>query len=212
MSGIAEIFDAQLNPGKEEVARIYGGLNTLLGSYRLVDTVDGEVGIEVLIGRDIDNRLVQMPLSYRPAELAPEHTLTEIEHSVLGRRWVSNALGDPVAVREFIRTILTGDDGATYSNGTTPLVDIRGAGSYYSPEARIGEVKLEEVTRQRAVGTVVINDLVRSFVLRLPGILGEKKSSGVDYDAARMHLRGTSEEAPEKVLRVAELFWRDMER
>lgn len=210
MSGIAEIFDAQLNPGKEEVARTHGGVATLLGSYRLVDTVDGEVGIEVLIGRDAEDRLVQLPLSYRSTEIDPAQTLTRMEHSVLGQRWVSNALGDPVAVREFIRTILSGDDGATYSNGDTPLIDIRGAGTTEDGEVELGEVELTTVTSQSVSGTLLLNGRIRAFTLRLPRLLGAKKSAGADHDAARLHLHGSSAAAPGQTLRVAELFWRDL--
>lgn len=211
MSGIAEIFDAELKPDKNYIAKNHGGFQTLLGSYRLVDTLNSEVGIEVLIGRDQDDRLVQLPLTYRPSEIDPEHTLLELEHSVLGHRWVSNALGDPVAVREFIRTIITADDGAAFSNGATPAVDIQGSGSHYAADTQVGEVRLFESTRQRAEGTVVINGLSRIFGLRLPRILAAKKAVGVDYDATRLHLHGTTPEHPEAELRVAELSWRDVE-
>lgn len=209
MSGIAEIFDAELNPGKAEVARTHGGLETLLGSYRLVDTREGEVGIEVLIGRDTEGRLVQLPLSYRSAEIDPAQTLTGLEHSVLGQRWVSNALGDPVAVREFIRTILSGDDGATYSNGDTPLIDIRGAGATGDGEVEVDEVALEQVTSQNVSGTLLLNGRIRAFTLRLPRLLGTGQAAGTDHTATRLHLHGSSEAAPGQTLRVAELFWRD---
>lgn len=210
MSGIAQVYDAELNPSKDQIADTFGGLRSILGSYRLVDRED-EVGIEALIGEDIDGRLVQLPLSYRSAEIDPEHTLTDLEHSVLGDRVVSNALGDPVAVRELIRTIITGDDGAAYSDGTVPYLDLRGSGSYYAEDSVCGEVKIAEASRQRAIGTVEINGLVRSFGLRLPRVLATKKHSGVDHDAARMYLEGATAAAPDQPLRVAELYWRDME-
>ncbi|MGP6175051.1 CG0192 family protein [Corynebacterium sp. A21] len=211
MSGIAEIFDAELNPDKNYIAQTIGGFKTLLGSYRLVDTIDGEGGIEVLIGRDQDDRLVQLPLTYRSTEVDPAHTLVELEHSVLGHRWVSNALGDPVAVREFIRTIITADDGAAYSDGTIPAVNIQGSGSRYAADVEIGEVRLLESTNQRAEGTVVIDGRSRIFGLRLPRILAAKKAVGVDYTATRLHLHGTTPEQPDEELRVAEFFWREAE-
>ncbi|HKM24427.1 MAG TPA: hypothetical protein VJY40_02155, partial [Corynebacterium sp.] len=122
MSGEALIYDAELDPTKEDIAARYAGIVTLLGSYRLVDP-DGEVGIEVLIGSDLDGRGVQLPLTYRSSELDDSHTLIEVDHSVLGRRYVSNALGDPVAVTQIIRTILEGDDGATRSDGVPAALD-----------------------------------------------------------------------------------------
>lgn len=210
MSGIAQIYDAELNPSKEQIADTFGGLSAILGSYRLVDR-DDAVGIEALLGEDHDGRLVQLLLSYRSAEFDPQHTLTDLEHSVLGKRVVSNALGDPVAVREIIRTIITGDDGAAYSNGTIPYLNIRGSGSYYVKDSACGEVEIDEASRQSVIGTVEINGLVRSFGLRIPRILAAKKDSGVDHGAARMYLEGTTAAEPEQPLRVAELYWRDMQ-
>lgn len=220
MSGIAQIYDAILNPTKQEVAARFGALVTLLGSYRLADT-DDEVGIEIYVGRDIEGRLVQMPVSYRSAEVDPGATLGTLEHSVLGTRWVSNALGDPVAVREFIRTIVQGDDGATYSDGSGPLMDIRGTGDPLAPEGEpgsvvadltVGEVNLHEYTRQRALGTVVIGSHVRSFKLRLPNLLKTERAVARGFTTPRMHLTATSadERIGEQEFIVGELHWGDL--
>lgn len=209
MSGVAQVYDAKLEPGKEFITDKFGGITTLLGSYRLVDR-DDEVGIESLIGRDADGRLVQLPVSYRSAEVAPEHTLVELEHSVLGHRFVSSALGDPVAVRELIRTIVTGDDGAAFSNDVEPYLAIQGSGSDYGEAAVVGRVTLTAVTGQSAEGIVTINNRVRSFALRLPRILAPENSSGTDYDSARLHLSAPAPDDAAKSLRVAELYWRDM--
>ena len=205
MSGEALIYDAELSPSKEEIAARFGGIVTLIGSYRLVDPED-EVGIEVLIGADLDGRTVQLPITYRPSEINPEHTLTEMEHSVLGRRWVSNALGDPVAVAQFIRTILEGDDGATRSDGVPAALDIRGSGTAEKVDVR--DVELYEVTRQRAVGTVNMDGDVRSFQLRLPHMLRRLNSTGVDANTARLHIVGWLPSMPEKRRVVAELSLR----
>ncbi|EGT98951.1 hypothetical protein ABNIH3_07738 [Acinetobacter baumannii ABNIH3] len=37
MTAVAEIFDAKLQPGKEEIAAQYGNITDLHGFYRLVD-------------------------------------------------------------------------------------------------------------------------------------------------------------------------------
>ena len=72
MSGEALIYDAELNPTKDDIAARYAGIVTLLGSYRLVDPEE-EVGIEILIGTDLDGRGVQLPLTYRSGDVvAPQ--------------------------------------------------------------------------------------------------------------------------------------------
>lgn len=209
MSGIAQIYDAKLEPGKNQIAEKFGGITELLGSYRVVDR-DDEVGIESLIGRDVDGRLIQLPLSYRSGEINSDHTLIEIEHSVLGHRFVSNALGDPVAVRELIRTIVTADDGAAYSNGDQPYLVVQGSGSDYGEDAEVGRVTLTSTTGQSAEGIVTVNNRVRSFGLRVPRILAPENSSGTDYDSARLHLAAPDPKDSGKSLRLAELYWRDM--
>lgn len=206
MSGVARIYDAELSPSKEDIAARYAGIVTLLGSYRLVDP-DDVVGIEVLVGSDIDGRTVQLPVTYRPSEVGPEHTLTEMDHSVLGRRWVSNALGDPVAVAQLIRTILEGDDGATRSDGVPAVLDLRGSGDREKVE--VGDVEFFEVTRQRSVGTVKLDGRVRSFQLRMPHLLRSEHTDGTGADTPRLHLAGWLPALPEKRRVVAELSIRD---
>lgn len=205
MSGIAEIYNAELSPGKDDIAARFGGVVTLLGGYRLVDP-DGDVGIEVLVGSDIDGRSVQIPLTYRGAEIDAEHTLTTMEHSVLGKRWVSNALGDPVAVAEFIRCILEGDNEAARSDGVPPVLSIRGSGS---GNVEVGGVKLLEVTRQRAVGTVLIDGRRKSFQLRLPHLLRRMESTQTGHNTSRMNLIGWLPAMPEEQRVVGELNWLD---
>lgn len=207
MSGIAQIYDAELDPTKEHVAQRFGGFVTLLGSYRLVDPA-GEVGIEVLVGTDFDGRVVQLPLTYRGAEADPRHTLTELEHSVLGRRWVSNALGDPVAVAQFIRTILTGDDGAEFSDGTPPVLDILGSGD--SADVEIADVELTEVTRQRAIGTVRVDDRLRGFKLLMQRVPGTMERINRGHNTTRLHLAGWLPARRDARRVLAELHWRDI--
>ena len=104
---MALIYDAELRPGKMEL--ISGWLpGTVwfpanepvpvrkLGSFRF-DDPEGAVGIETLIV-SAGPHTVQVPLTYRDAPLdgAERFLITEMEHSVLGRRWVYDAAGDPV--------------------------------------------------------------------------------------------------------------------
>lgn len=205
MSGTAIMYDTTVVPSKQEIAHAWAGSVKIKGSYRLVDTVEGEVGVEVLIATDLDGRLVQIPFSYRSAEIDPAHTLSTVEHGVLGTRWVSNALGDPVAVREFIRTILSGDDGATRDDGVPAYLDIRGTGT--QQDLVLGDVILSESTRQRAVGTVRINGRRRQFQLRLPHVLAPFRSIARGHSVTALRLVAPHPEKPGAELLVAEFNW-----
>lgn len=207
MSGIAQIYDATLNPTKEQIAATFGGFVELLGSYRLVDP-DDVAGIEVLIGTDLDGRIVQLPVTYRSAELDPEHTLTQMDHNILGHRWVTNALGDPVAVTQFIRTILAGDDGAEFSDGTPAALDIIGSGD--TPDVQVSQVDIKEATRQRAVGTVRVDDRVRGFRLHMPRVPLSPRSIEEGHNTTRLNLTGWLPALPAKKYVIAELHWRDL--
>lgn len=196
MSGTALVYAAELNPGKPEIAREHGGLQEIDGSYRLVDHRGGEVGVEALIGPDEAGRLVQLPVSYRSHQIAPDHALTSIQHSVLGRRFVTHALADPVAVRELIRTIVTGDDGAAYSDGTVPYLDIRGSGS---SAAEIGDVQVTGITRERCTGTVQVDGTETSFTLTVPRLLQVRESG------SELELTAPDPRDPQRRLLVAAL-------
>lgn len=203
MAGIAEILDATLVPTKGELAKKWLGHFTELGSYRFVDP-DGEVGIEVLVGEDLDGRLVQLPVTYRSHQLDPVHTLDTMEHSELGKRYVSNALGDPVAVREFIRTIIEADTGAQRSDGKPAALEVKGSGA--SEEVTVGEVTLQEVTRQRVVGEVELDFQPYRFVLRVPHLLVPVANPGTGHQVSRLRITGVRNE---RELLIAELSWLD---
>ncbi|PFG34862.1 CG0192-related protein [Sanguibacter antarcticus] len=81
---------------------------TLVASYRF-DDPDGEVGIETLLVR-AGGPVLQVPLTYRAAPLAggDSFLITTMEHSVLGRRWVYDAEGDPVYRAVLVDTVLAG--------------------------------------------------------------------------------------------------------
>ncbi|MCC9174405.1 CG0192-related protein [Arthrobacter sp. zg-Y179] len=115
---MALIYDAELRPGKMEL--ISGWLPGTwwfpstepvtarkVASFRF-DDPEGEVGIETHIV-EAGSLLVQVPLTYRGAPLAgaEEFLINEMEHSVLGRRWVYDALGDPVYARALEAALLS---------------------------------------------------------------------------------------------------------
>jgi hypothetical protein len=67
----------------------------VIGSYRF-DDPDGRVGMENLLVT-ARGTLMHVPLTYRdqPLDGAADALVTEMEHSVLGVRWVYDGLRDP---------------------------------------------------------------------------------------------------------------------
>ena len=90
---------------EEEVA----GLQRVAGCR--FDDPEGEVGVELLVVRaGPDGPLVHVPMTYRdaPLEEADFYLIGTAEHSVLGSRWVYDAVGDPVFVEALTVAIRTG--------------------------------------------------------------------------------------------------------
>ncbi|MDK1359196.1 hypothetical protein QNO00_02775 [Arthrobacter sp. zg-Y1219] len=116
---MAHIYQADLHPGKMELISSwlpttdwFPGAGPLaiegVGAFRF-DDPDGEVGIEthlVAAGANV----LQVPLTYRgaPLEGAEAFLISTMEHSVLGRRWVYDACGDPAYGQALAVSILTG--------------------------------------------------------------------------------------------------------
>jgi hypothetical protein len=116
---MAVIHTATLHPSKIELLSIWlpkqpwfreGEETDLerLGSFRF-DDPDGEVGVETLLVAS-KGAVFQVPLTYRdsPLQAAEASLIGTTEHSVLGRRWVYDAAGDPVYASTLATTILTG--------------------------------------------------------------------------------------------------------
>ena len=80
----------------------------VIGSYRL-DDPDGRVGMEIHIV-DAGGTILQVPLTYRDEPLveADEALITEMQHSVLGTRWVYDGLRDPLLVVMLAGVTMTG--------------------------------------------------------------------------------------------------------
>jgi hypothetical protein len=81
---------------------------TLIGSYRF-DDPEGRVGLETHLV-SAGSVLFQVPLSYRdePLDGAEDALITQVEHSVLGTRWVYDGLGDPLFVVMLAAVAMTG--------------------------------------------------------------------------------------------------------
>ena len=79
----------------------------VIGSYRF-DDPNGRVGMETHLVC-ADGLLFQVPLTYRDEPVAGDAGLiTEMEHSVLGRRWIYDGLRDPAYVTMLAGVAMTG--------------------------------------------------------------------------------------------------------
>lgn len=107
----------------------------LVGAYRF-DDPDGEVGIETHVLSTADGHLLQVPLTYRgvPMPETEQFLVCTMEHSVLGRRWIYDATGDPVYARVLASVLLAGVDQAEElvegaDGPREPSVRVTGSGS-----------------------------------------------------------------------------------
>jgi hypothetical protein len=80
----------------------------VIGSYRF-DDPDGRVGMETHLVRAA-GAVLQVPLTYRDEPLvgAEDALITEMQHSVLGTRWVYDGLRDPLYVVMLTAVAMTG--------------------------------------------------------------------------------------------------------
>jgi hypothetical protein len=150
MAGVAIVHEATLVPSKLEAMRAWlpgqawftGDERDLevVGQFRFVDP-EGEVGLQTMLVTS-QGELYQVPLSYRgaPLEGAEDALICTMEHSVLGTRWVYDAMADPVYAAELLRTIVEADTGAETSTGSeqTP-VEGSGADVPLAPGTRQGD-------------------------------------------------------------------------
>lgn len=140
---MALIYDAQLTPTKSEL--LFDWLPrqpwcpdrdgfTLLGSFRFDDPAD-DVGIETHLVGAASGNVYQVPLTYRGAPLADGDAalITQMQHSVLGERWVYDATADPVYAEALVAAIALGEEQAeVFVDGEAipqpPSVQVRGTG------------------------------------------------------------------------------------
>ena len=132
-------------PGRTWLGGAVVSTLTQVGAYRFDDPA-GAVGIETLLIRSADGRLLQVPLSYRAAPLAgaEDALVTTMDHSVLGPRWMYDGCADPVAMRALAAAILTGGHEAELEIDTgaglerrEPTVRVVGSGT---PPAAVPEL------------------------------------------------------------------------
>jgi Maltokinase N-terminal cap domain len=117
---MALLHQADLKPTKLELLATWlptrgwssataGAPFTRVAGYRF-DDPDGQVGVETILVRAGDGPVVQVPLTYRGAPLpgADVFLVGTTDHSVLGKRWVYDACGDPVYANVLTTAIRTG--------------------------------------------------------------------------------------------------------
>jgi hypothetical protein len=106
---------ATITPTKEELIAEWAptqpwgaSISDAIGSYRF-DDPDGRVGMETFLVTAGDG-LLQVPLTYRDEPLAgaDDALITEMQHSVLGTRWVYDGLRDPIFVVMLAGVAMTG--------------------------------------------------------------------------------------------------------
>ncbi|GAB2843164.1 maltokinase N-terminal cap-like domain-containing protein [Lentzea nigeriaca] len=86
----------------------YDGSGSLrpTGFFRFEDPA-GEVGVETHLLHD-GEAVYQVPLTYRPGPLEGGALVTTAEHSVLGTRWIYDAVTDPVWIAAILHLVATG--------------------------------------------------------------------------------------------------------
>lgn len=102
------------------------------------DDPDGEVGVETILVQAGDGPVLHVPLTYRGAPLpgGEPWLIGTTEHSVLGKRWVYDATGDPVYLQALVTAILTGGGEAEefvevdgHQERRDPAMSLRGSGA-----------------------------------------------------------------------------------
>ncbi len=143
----------------------------VIGSYRF-DDPDGRVGMETHLVT-AGGALMQVPLTYRdePLDGADDALITEMQHSVLGTRWVYDGLRDPRLVIMLAAVAMTGQGealGMAVYDGRWYLVpsDIRIQGGGWTQE-RV-PVDGFELESDDATAAVLRNDRFELVVFRRP--------------------------------------------
>jgi hypothetical protein len=113
---MAVLHEATLSPRKDELVGPWLRTRTWwdgiddrgpVGTFRLDDPA-GEVGMECFLFGSAEGSTLFVPVTYRGAPLDGGELIGEMQHSVLGPRWVYDAASDPVFVATVLDTIRTG--------------------------------------------------------------------------------------------------------
>lgn len=114
------------------------------------DDPDGEVGVETILVQAGDGPVLHVPLTYRGAPLpgGEPWLVGTTEHSVLGKRWVYDATGDPVYLQALAAAILTGGGEADEfvdvdgrPERRAPAMSLRGSGAPGTAVPTVGAIE-----------------------------------------------------------------------
>ncbi|MFF0862208.1 hypothetical protein ACFYUV_10685 [Nonomuraea sp. NPDC003560] len=177
---MALLYQATLRPTKLELLSDWlpgrpwytgpAGETQQVASFRFDDPA-GAVGMETMLVRVGDGPVHQMPLTYREAPLpgGDAWLLGTAEHSVLGMRWVYDAVGDPVYAAALARAIIGGTGQAeklVQVDGRLvrrePDMTVIGGGGEAAVMPAVGEI--ERVTEDDP--TVIVTDTIELVVVR----------------------------------------------
>jgi Maltokinase N-terminal cap domain len=164
---------AEWLPGRRWYQGLAGATVGRVASCRFDDPA-GAVGIETMLVRAGDGPVHQVPLTYRDAPLpgGDDWLVGTAEHSVLGRRWVYDACGDPVYAAALARAIFAGSGQAEEFfevdgrlERREPSMTVIGTGGQEAGAIHIGAVR-------RVVDddpTLILTDAVELAVVRCIG-------------------------------------------
>ena len=161
--------EATISPTKQELAqafvptRTWGAGRTVvskIAEYRIDDPA-GEVGVETILWRLDDDSICQVPFTYRaaPLEGADAHLVDTMEHSVLGKRWIYDACGDPVWAAGLVHAIRTG------GTQTQMVVEIDGEMVDVPPRMHVKGTGDEDVHVSPVVLGHAVDDVTSTSVL-----------------------------------------------
>lgn len=178
---MALLHRAEIRPTKLELLATWlptrdwyagSGDVTRVAAYRFDDPA-GQVGIETLLVRGGDGPVHQVPLTYRGAPLdgADEWLVGTTEHSVLGRRWVYDAVGDPVYAAALAAAILTGSGQAEEYFEVDGRREVRAPSMDITSDASAADLPTVGTVRRVVDGdpTLIVTDAVELGVIRRPG-------------------------------------------
>ncbi|MFC6016220.1 hypothetical protein ACFP2T_08425 [Plantactinospora solaniradicis] len=141
-----------------------------VAAYRFDDPA-GAVGIETMLVNAGEGPIHQVPLTYRdtPLDDGDDWLIGTTEHSVLGRRWVYDACGDPAYAAALAGAIYTGGaqaDEFIEVDGRLerrePSMSVRGSGAEDADVPVIGAIR--RVVEDEP--TLIVTDSVQLAVVR----------------------------------------------
>jgi hypothetical protein len=157
-----------------------GAAVTRVAACRFDDPA-GAVGIEMILVQAGDGPTHHAPLTYRgaPLEGGDEWLLGTAEHSVLGRRWVYDACGDPVYAAALAAAVLGG------TGQSEEFLEVDGRRERREPDMTVTGsgthgAEVPAVTAVRAVvdadPTLIVTDVVDLAVVRV--VDGDRRPAG----------------------------------